>query len=112
MRHLLFVVCLLVASGFPTRLLAGASESVMPPSSLHAMPLHGRVNPGQGRAPQSAEDPLAYNGGPVMRTLTAYAIYWAPPGHPMPERYQTLVNRYFEDIGGSRFYDIVAQYYE
>lgn len=55
---------------------------------------------------------LVYFGGPVMHTLRAYTIFWAPAGHPIDSGYQTLLNRYLSDIGGSSFYNIVTQYYD
>lgn len=55
---------------------------------------------------------LHYYGGKVMHTSTTYAIYWMPSGHKIDKRYRTLNNRYFQDIGGSPFYNIVTQYYE
>ncbi len=55
---------------------------------------------------------MTYHGGSVMQTVTAYAIYWAPPPHSIPNTYQTLLNRWFTDVGGSSLYNIVTQYYE
>jgi hypothetical protein len=55
---------------------------------------------------------LIYHTGPVMHTLQAFAIYWAPSGHAISSAYQTLLNRYFGDIGGSGMYNIVTQYYD
>lgn len=56
---------------------------------------------------------LKYHGGPVMQaTSTTYAIYWVPPGFTVSSSYQSLINRYFNDIGGSSFYNIVTQYYQ
>jgi hypothetical protein len=54
---------------------------------------------------------LTYHGGPIMKTDTTYAIYWAPSGHPIDAGYQSLINRYFQDISGTKFYNILTQYY-
>jgi uncharacterized repeat protein (TIGR01451 family) len=52
---------------------------------------------------------MTYHGGPVMQSVTAFAIYWTP-NNTIATGYQTLVNRYFQDIGSSSFYNINTQY--
>jgi hypothetical protein len=63
------------------------------------------------RAPTAGGN-LLYFGGPVMHTVTAYTIFWEPSGHSIDSGYQSLLNRYFGDIGGSNMYSIVTQYYD
>ena len=48
---------------------------------------------------------LAYHGGPVMHSTTVYTIFWLPTGYtswdggaPYSSNYQSLVNRYFQDL--------------
>jgi len=53
---------------------------------------------------------LTYGGGPVMITTTAYTIFWSP-NSTISASYRTLVNRYFQDIGGTAFNNINTQYY-
>lgn len=55
---------------------------------------------------------LQYYGGRVMNTSTTYAIYWTPPGHGVSKSYRKLIERYFQDVGGSSLYNILTQYYE
>jgi len=63
--------------------------------------------------------PLIYNGGPVMQsTSVTYAIFWEPPtlqngaaSHVSPT-YNSLIQRYFNDIGGSGVYGNDTQYYD
>jgi hypothetical protein len=55
---------------------------------------------------------LAYHGGSVMLTSTLYAIYWGPGQHTIPSTYETLIDRWFTDVGGSSMYNILTQYYE
>lgn len=55
---------------------------------------------------------LQYYGGQVMLTAHNYTIYWVPSGYTVASGYQSLINRYFGDIGGSTFYNIVTQYYQ
>jgi len=54
---------------------------------------------------------LLYHGGPVMHTLAAHTIFW-DPNNNIPAAYMNLVNRWFQDIGGSTFYGIMRQYYD
>jgi len=58
---------------------------------------------------------MTYFGGPVMTSFTAYLIFWLPDGvhfsSPVSdENYERVITQYFEDIGGSPFYNIVTQY--
>jgi hypothetical protein len=48
-----------------------------------------------------------------MTSFTAYLIFWLPPGVHFSSsvsdaNYEQLVSRYFEDVGGSPFYNIVC----
>jgi hypothetical protein len=55
---------------------------------------------------------VTYQGGSVMLTDAAYAIYWAPAPHSIPSTYQSLIDRWFSDVGGTLLYNILTQYYE
>jgi hypothetical protein len=53
---------------------------------------------------------LSYHGGPVMTgTANAYAIFWEPTGN-VATNYNSLIQRYFGDIGGSSLYHNNIQY--
>lgn len=53
---------------------------------------------------------LNYGGGPVQDgTTTAYAIYWEPTQN-VSSGYQSLINRYFGDVGSSGLYHNNTQY--
>jgi hypothetical protein len=54
---------------------------------------------------------MTYHNGPIMQTVTAYAIYWTP-NSLIPVAYQNLLNRYFTDVGGSSYYNILYQYFQ
>jgi hypothetical protein len=41
---------------------------------------------------------LINHGGPVMHTNTSYAIYWVPSGYTVSSNYESLINRYFQDV--------------
>jgi len=60
----------------------------------------------------SSTEDVTYHNGSVMLTATTYAIYWGPSPHTIPSSYQTLIDRWFGDIGGSSLYNVVTQYYE
>ncbi|HEY8768867.1 MAG TPA: hypothetical protein VIP09_16685 [Dehalococcoidia bacterium] len=63
---------------------------------------------GAGGAPSSTTN-MSYHGGPTQQAVAAYTIFWSPHG-TISSSYRTLINRYFQDIGGSSFYNIVSQY--
>ena len=53
---------------------------------------------------------LVYGGGPVMAgTSHIYAIFWEPHGNVSP-RYNSLITRYFREVGSSPLYRLVRQY--
>ena len=55
--------------------------------------------------------PLQNHGGPVEDSgSVSYAIFWEPPGSTVSATYHSLVERYFQDIGGSAFYAMMSQY--
>jgi hypothetical protein len=63
---------------------------------------------------------LAYHGGFVLHNPTVHLIFWLPPGrHFEPQdvepggsdaRYENLIVRYFQDLSGSSFNNILIQY--
>jgi hypothetical protein len=60
---------------------------------------------------QAAQAPMTWHGGPVERdTSVNFTIFWQPPGTVMSANYQSLINRYFQDIGGSSMYGLLTQY--
>lgn len=63
----------------------------------------------------AAPAPLTFHGGSVMTALTAYLIFWLPPGthfsSPISDaNYEQVIEQYFQDVGGTPFYNIVTQY--
>ena len=59
---------------------------------------------------QAAGGNLAYNGGPVMGgTTNVYAIFWEPTG-AVSANYNSLILRYFGDVGGTGLYNNNTQY--
>lgn len=62
--------------------------------------------------PYARANNLVYHGGPIMQTVKVYTIFWVPAGKVIANGYQDLLNRYFTDINGSNFYNVVTQYYQ
>jgi len=55
--------------------------------------------------------PMMYGGGPVEQSgSVSYAIFWEPAGSVVSGGYHSLIQRYFQDIGGSAFYGLMSQY--
>src|SRR5207248_4847208 len=68
---------------------------------------------GQASAAATPADNMTYHGGLTEHAgTTSYAIYWRPTGSYMSPTYQTLLNRYLSDVGGSGLYNVTSQYYD
>jgi hypothetical protein len=75
------------------------------------------VSSGQVTNSAPASGSLYYNGGPVMTTNTAYAIYWQPPGYQFPSGYTANINQYFKNLQAdngknTNVYNTATQYYQ
>jgi hypothetical protein len=60
---------------------------------------------------------MSYHGGDVMHTFTAYVIFWTPRGTRLDPsgsdaRFRSLVTQYLKDVGGTRFYGLLTQYWD
>lgn len=59
---------------------------------------------------------VTFHGGAVMHSLTVYLIFWLPHGYRYDAQgsahYESLMQRYFHDVGGTSFYNIVTQYWD
>ncbi|MEO8970495.1 MAG: hypothetical protein ABI406_02710 [Ktedonobacteraceae bacterium] len=63
-----------------------------------------QVNPNSGN--------MTYHGGPVMHgTAHLYAIFWEPTGSYVSPMYNSLILRYFSDVGSSPLYHNNSQYH-
>ena len=61
--------------------------------------------------------PVRYHFGSVMHNYHAYLIYWTPDGSPLePDggsaHFASLVQRYFGDVGGTPYFNILSQYWD
>ena len=91
------------------------SPSIYGPGNVHiALPQaasrQAQLAPFAGAAPASVTN-MTYNGGRVQQTVAVYTIFWNPHGTISPG-YESLINRYFQDIGSSSFYNVLSQYYQ
>lgn len=87
---------------------------------LSYLPLNGTpvaaVQTPKGSAVPSGSPPLEWNGGPVMNSHEAFAIFWAPSGYSYPAGYEAALTKYFEDVGADSWlstnvYSVSAQYF-
>lgn len=68
------------------------------------------IRPASYRVANAGEN-LAYNGGPVMAgTAQVYVIFWEPTGSFVSSNYNTLILRYFRDVGSTGLYANNSQY--
>lgn len=77
-------------------------------SALGADGLACSANP-----PGCTTTPMVYGTGPVMRNPTNYLIFWQPTGGyapAFPAGYQAGIEKFFQTVGGTPFYNIVTQY--
>jgi hypothetical protein len=59
----------------------------------------------------AASSNLIYHGGPVMAGVSKdYAIFWEPTGSYVSPTYNSLIERYFGDVGSSGLYHNNTQY--
>ncbi|WIG61483.1 MAG: hypothetical protein OJF49_004231 [Ktedonobacterales bacterium] len=59
--------------------------------------------------------PVKYHFGNVMHEDHVYVIFWLPPSYTFDPangdaHYESLIKRYFQDVGGTSFYNILTQY--
>jgi hypothetical protein len=80
---------------------------------------HIHLAPKAGLLPIGSLNNLQYGGGPTMHTTSqSYAIFWEPStlqsgaATSVSPAYNSLITRYFQDVGGSGLYNIDTQYYD
>lgn len=104
---------MLVAVAFmPTASFAQASSSATKSHTPHVF-LHKGLTRSNAKAAGSttaANGNVPYQGGPVMGgTTNVYAIFWEPTGS-VSANYNSLIQRYFGDVGSNALYGIAKQY--
>jgi hypothetical protein len=102
----LFLLPLFSAGLLALVLLVPFSASAAPASTAH----HMHVSLNRGRLRGSGSN-VTYHRGPVMAgTANVYAIFWEPTGSYVSSTYNSLIERYFKDVGGSSLYHNNTQY--
>jgi len=108
-------------AGFLTSTPVDAATSMLPAHSMHVTHLAPHIFKVHGRGNNSKADnvdQLTYNGGPVMHSSVTYAIFWEPPtlqdgsSTQVSSTYNSILQNYFGDIGGSGVYAIATQYHD
>ena len=74
-------------------------------------------SPRSAANPATPTGPVVYHGGQVMHTNTAYTIFWFPGGSTFSANYESLINRYFQDVAAAsnsptNVYSTATQYYD
>lgn len=104
-----FLFVLVIALLVLTQSIASAQG---PESHVHFFYVKSHYKKAKSNAPTSSTSNLTYNGGPVMLTTVTYTIFWAPAAHPIASDYQSLINRFFTEVGGSGLYNVMTQYHD
>jgi outer membrane protein assembly factor BamB len=98
---------------------AGNSLSARVPKGIRPHVFKTQQAALHGHGHRSQSDALLYNGGPVMQSGSVnYAIFWEPPtlqdgeSTGVSATYNSLLERYFSDSGGSSLYGTATQYYD
>ncbi|MBV9124588.1 MAG: hypothetical protein JO112_14625 [Planctomycetes bacterium] len=101
----LIALAVLVGAFLPLRVsAAGQPGNVLKQHKIHLLKNLGNAN-------ANTSNNLIYNGGPVMGgTTQVYAIFWEPTGSYVSSSYNSLILRYFRDVGGSGLYHNNTQY--
>src|SRR5258708_7963174 len=105
----------LLFSAFPTLALALLAVALIGSMAAQATaPNHAaqaHLTKIRGAVVKNAQANMSYHGGPVMGgTSKAYAIFWEPTGSSVSATYNSLILRYFGDVGGSGLYHNNTQY--
>ncbi|MEO7002505.1 MAG: hypothetical protein ABI068_11815 [Ktedonobacterales bacterium] len=90
-----------------------------PSDSLHRLTLGPGANITLNMSLCAANCPtVSYHSGLVMHTFTAYLIFWLPAGYSLEPnaaddtQARTLIEQYFQDVGGTSFYGLLTQYWD
>ncbi len=116
----LTAVAALAFAGLPAVAATATPATTHGPKAPHL--LFKKGSHGQKNAPQSGPafdgtTDMTYHGGPVMRNVTNYLIFWNPttqptgyPGAMFDANYRSIIDRYFGDIGSTPYFNILTQY--
>ncbi len=57
-------------------------------------------------------DDVNYHNGPVVTHSQMYAIFWRPAGTYMSAKYESTIELFFRNVGGTAQYNTLTQYYD
>jgi hypothetical protein len=105
------ILVLTVMAMMPLHAAAATASSANHPSTHHHPHFFLKKNLHRHQASIFAGgNNLNYNGGPIMGgTTNVYAIFWEPTGN-VSANYNSLILRYFGDVGGTSLYNNNTQY--
>jgi hypothetical protein len=108
---LLGIAAFVVMALMPATSFAATSTRTAKSHPIHIFPHKGHTPQGANASRVgNANSNVVYNGGPVMAgTSHVYAIFWEPTNN-VSASYNTLIERYFNDVGGSSLYKNNNQY--
>jgi hypothetical protein len=110
---LLIIACVFLIVILPIKIVMSPQTFKPPPPRemkwLEQTPL-ATQKPRESLHERATRANVMYGGGPVMAgTTSVYAIFWEPAGN-VEQHYNGLIERYFNDVGGSSLYRIARQY--
>jgi hypothetical protein len=107
---LLGIVAFVAIALMPATSFAAPSTRTAQSHKVHVFRSRGHARLSKA-ASTSTSGNVTYHGGPVMaNTTNVYAIFWEPPSSNVSANYNTLIGRYFGDVGGSPLYKVNNQY--
>ena len=113
---MLLAIALTPGTGFAASAKSNAQSHHAPHIFAHKGQKKVQQRANSSHAAGTAGSPYTYNnmvyhGGPVMNgTTNVYAIFWEPSSNPVSANYNSLITRYFNDVGSSSLYQIAQQY--
>ena len=106
---LLGLVAVVAIALLPATRFATTSTRAATSHKVHIFHSRGHAQPPKAASTTIGSN-VPYHGGPVMAgTAQVFAIFWEPTGN-VSANYNSLIERYFGDVGGSPLYNINNQY--
>ena len=105
------LVMLLITFATPFTANAASTSGATPGATQHTPHFLPHVVMQHSQQSQArSRNNLTYHGGPVQAgTANVFAIFWEPTGN-VSSRYNSLLQQFFGDIGGTGLYHIDTQY--
>jgi hypothetical protein len=105
---LLGLVAVVAIALLPATSFAATSTRTAQSHKVHIFHSRGHAQPSKAAITSTG---VTYHNGPVMAgTTNVYAIFWEPPSSSVSANYNSLIKRYFGDVGSSPLYKVNNQY--